>query len=68
MKLAVSRIDKEILKLQKKHDILMKKYYKTISLNDRFGNSAIYQEADKISDNQQILIKAKDLLNKYINL
>lgn len=69
MKAAFNSIKKEITKLQKEHDRIMKLFYKTQDSKEygAWGNGLLYEDADKISNQKYKLQDALEILEKYKN-
>ena len=65
MTTAKKQIAKEISKLQKEHDAIMKIYYKSQTEQNRWGDGSIYQKADTIANNKSILIDALKMIENY---
>lgn len=60
-----NKIKKEIQKNQKIHDSIMKKFYKTVTDKNDWGDQSLYQEASKIDEKMTMLSKALVLIEKY---
>ena len=65
MKATKKQILKEIVKLQKQHDVFMEQYYRTQTNESYWGDGDIYKKADTIANNKQLLINALALIEKY---
>lgn len=65
MENAKKQIEKEIAKLQKKHDAIMKKFYKTKDEENTWGDGRLWERADNVEIVQKLLIGAIRLIEKY---
>lgn len=65
MKAAKKQIEKEIAWMQKKHDAIMNRFYKSQTEENKWGDGRIYEEADIVSRDKQLLIDALALIEKY---
>lgn len=65
MTTAKNQLTKQIAKLEKSHEAIMKKYYRTVNDENRWGDSDLWREADTVAKRMHLLIKALELIEKY---